>query len=117
MSYLPIVLIVIFLLSRKNPSILDGFDFESVSPLLSLFGVSEEVLSLLKGDEIKNLASGNFDLKSILPLVTSLFSHIKSEPSTPVESPPNFSDTPEYLNPIKDVASADIISSLGSYFS
>lgn len=116
MNFLPIILIVVFLINKKGGEFLSGFDFESISPLLSLFGVSDEILTMLKSDGIKDLANGNFDLKTIVPIVTSMFSKMKNEPPSPQENSFSTNQTPEYLNPIKDVANADIISSLGTYF-
>ncbi len=118
MSYLPIILIVVFLLSRngKGLSGLKDFDFESIAPLLNLFGVNDNVLKLLTGDEMKNITSDNFDIKSVLPLVTSLLENFKSTNHKPFVNEQHFAPTPEYLNPIKDVASAEILSSLGNYF-
>ena len=116
MNFLPIILIVVFLLSKKGGNPLENFDLESISPLLSLFGVSEDVLNILSRDEIKNLTSGNVDLKSIIPLITTLFSQMNKGDSHPIETTFSSENTPEYLNPIKDVANADIISTLGNYF-
>ena len=118
MSYLAIILVVVFLLSKKgnDGSLLSGLDLESISPLLNLFGVDGDILNLLKSDEIKNLASGNFDIKSLIPLVTSLFETLKTKESSTIINSENKSVSPEYLIPIKDVASAEIISTLGDYF-
>ncbi len=118
MSFLPIILIIIFLLSKNGKGIPDltGFDFESIAPLLNLFGISNDLLKTLTSDEIKKITSGNFDMKSILPLVTSLIETFKSSSTKPFAETPNSTHTPEYLNPIKDVASDEILSSLGNFF-
>lgn len=118
MSFLPIILIIVFLLSKngKGLSDLTGFDFESISPLLNLFGVSDDVLKMLTSNEIKNITSGNLDVKSIIPLVTTLLETFKSTNTKPFAETPNSTHTPEYLNPIKDVASDEILSSLGNFF-
>ena len=115
MNFLPIVLIIVFLLSKKGGSKSD-FDLESITPLLSLFGVTEEIVKMISSDEIKGIMNGNFDLKSIIPLITSIFSQMKNSTEVPSESSYQSPQAPEYLNPIKDVASAEILSSLNSYF-
>ncbi len=115
MSYLPIILIVVFLLSNKNSNGNElPFDLETITPLLSLFGVSPKISEILSSADIKNVLSGNADIKSLLPLITSLITTLKpNEP--PVEQ--NFeSENSEFFNPIKDVAEDKIISTLGSYF-
>ncbi len=116
MNYLPIILIVVFLLSNKNSN---GnplpFDLESVTPLLSLFGVSPEILNMLSSDAIKNILSGNADINSLLPLITSFMSSFKQSQNeyTPQSQTP---DNSEFFNPIKDLAEDRIISTLGNYF-
>ncbi len=116
MNYLPIILIVVFLLSNKNSN---GnplpFDLESITPLLSLFGVSPEISQMLSSDAIKNLLNGNADINSLMPIITSFMSNLKqsSPAQTPQDNEPNNS---EFFNPIKDLAEDKIISTLGSYF-
>ena len=116
MNFLPIILIVVFLLNKRGGNAFENFDIESISPLLSLFGVSEDVIKMLSSDEIKNLTKGNFDLKTIIPLLTTLFSNFNKVDQTPIKETFTNETSPEYLNPIKDVANADIISTLGNYF-
>lgn len=118
MSYLPIILIVIFLLGNKGnlKDFIGDFDFESISPLLSLFGVNENVLQTLSSLDIKNVLQGNADIKSILPLIINLASNMNTQQNTNATFQDSFTPTPEALEPIKDLAPEQIISSLGNYF-
>ena len=120
MSYLPIILVVLYLLNKKGgiSELLGGLDVESISPLLSLFGVNKGMVELLSSQELKNVLSGNADIKSIIPLITTLMTSIKaSEPSNQEHTTTTESTfTPEYLNPIKDVASPDVYTVLNNYF-
>lgn len=116
MNYLPIILIVVFLLSNKNSNGNSlSFDLESITPLLSLFGVSPEILNMLSSDAIKNVLNGNADINSLLPLITSFVSNFK--PSSFTQAPQTQEpDTSEFFSPIKDLAEDKILSTLGSYF-
>lgn len=116
MSYLPIILIVIFLLNRNSgvKEVLQNFDFQSISPLLSLFGVNDKVIETMQSPEMKNVINGNIDIKTIMPLLTTLISSVKE--TSPKESTQEKQYQPEYLNPIKDVASEEVFSTLSNYF-
>ena len=95
---------------------LNDIDFESLSPILSLFGVNENILKFLVSDEIKNVLSGNLELKNILPLITSLISSMPKNNDNNFDfNKENFTAS-EYLNPIKEIASPKILSTLGNYF-
>ena len=118
MSYLPIILVVLYLINKKGgmSELLGGLDVESISPLLSLFGVDKGTVELLSSPQLKNVLSGNADIKSLIPLITTLMSTMKNnQPATP-QSEAQSEFTPEYLNPIKDVASPDVFSALNNYF-
>ena len=115
MSYLPIILIVVFLLSNKN-SIKDlPFDLESITPLLSLFGISPEISNMLSSSAVKNAMSGNLDIKELLPLITSLMTNLKQSSPTPTPASTN-AENSEFFDPIKSVADDKILSTLGNYF-
>ncbi len=118
MSYLPIILVVLYLLNKKGgiSELLGGLDVESISPLLSLFGVNKGAVELLSSPELKNVLSGNADIKSIIPLITTIMSTMKNTPPSAPVSEPQSQYTPEYLNPIKDVASPDVFTVLNNYF-
>lgn len=118
MSFLPIILIIVFLLNKTDNKLefLNDIDFESLSPILSLFGVNENILKFLVSDEIKNVLSGNLELKNILPLITSLISSMPKNNDNHFDfNKENFTAS-EYLNPIKEIASPKILSTLGNYF-
>ncbi len=118
MSFLPIILIVLFLLNKNGGmnELLGGLDFKSISPLLSLFGVDEKAVDMLSSPELLDLFSGKGDIKALIPLLSSFVSTMKSTPSAEYEKPNESTFTPEYLNPIKDVASEEVYSTLSNYF-
>lgn len=118
MSYLPIILIVIFLLGNKGSlkDFIGDFDFESITPLLSLFGVNEKTVEALTSPDIKNILSGNADLKSMLPIIINLVTELNKNTAKPSNNEFYNSPSPEALDPIKDLAPEQIISSLGNYF-
>ena len=118
MSFLPIILIILYLLNSNGgiKELLGGVDVKSIAPILSLFGVNEKALDMLSMPEIADLISGKGDIKSLIPLLTSLVSSIKSKPTQPVENIYEQSFSPEYLNPIKDLASEEVYSTLYNYF-
>ena len=106
MNYLPLILIASLLMKNQNgfKDLLSSFDLESLSPLLSLTGIDASAL-----ESIKTLLTSNGDIKSLLPLLLKGFSLNQSAPQ-PVKEQSND------LTPIKDIASAEIISTLGNYF-
>lgn len=118
MNFLPIILIVVFLLNKngKTLEMLKDFDFQSISPLLSLFGINEKAIEIISSPEIKNLFQGNVDIKSLTPLISTLISSMKQSTPENYKNEENPTFEAEYLNPIKDVASEQIYSSLNSYF-
>ena len=87
-----------------------GLDLNSLAPLLSTFGVDENLIKTLSGEEFKNLLNGNLDLKTLLPLVMNLSSGFSPRQTESAQV------TPERLEPIKDVATSQIYSTLGNYF-
>ena len=118
MNFLPIILIVLFLLNRngKTAEFMKDFDFQSISPLLSLFGINQNLIEMISSPEIKNLLHGNIDIKSLTPLLTTLISSMKQSTPENYEKEENSTYSAEYLNPIKEVASEEVFSSLNSYF-
>lgn len=119
MSYLVIILAVVFFLSKNNQAkgLLSQIDLDSILPLLSLFGIDEKVTSLISSNEIKDLINGNGDIKSIMPIIFNMLTTLKTSNSY---TPPKPDTQPlyqnEYLNPIKDIASFEVLSALGNYF-
>ena len=118
MSFLPIILIILYLLNSNGgiKELLGGLDIKSIAPLLSLFGVNEKALDMLSMPEITDLISGKGDIKALIPLLSSLISSIKSTQPLNSETPSKTTYSPEYLNPIKDVAGEEIYSTLYNYF-
>ena len=107
MNYLPLILIGFLLMNKSGglSGLLSNLDLESLAPLLSLTGLDENAL-----EGIKALSTSGGDIKSLLPLLVKTFNQPAKNPS------PSQVETPNHLNPIKDIASAEIISTLGNYF-
>jgi hypothetical protein len=118
MSYLPIILIVVFLLSNKGgvKDFIGNFDFESITPLLSLFGVNEKTVEALSSPEIKNVLSGNADLKSMLPIIINLVTELNKPKPQENSNAYYQAPTPEALEPIIDLAPEQVKTSPGNYF-
>ena len=67
--------------------LLSNFDLETVKPLLTLFGVDENALDALSGDNLQNLLSGNGDIlsliKTLLPIISAVYSATKGYGNLP----------------------------------
>ena len=135
MNYLPILLL--FLLFAKSSGAASGLnlaelisrlDWESFAPLFKILGINNETISVLSSDKfaeaLQNLGSGKTDIKSLAPVLASLFSaRRKSENDKKTADSENNSSsesadkTSSYFNPIKEIIPDDISESLSSYFS
>ena len=123
MSFLPIILMLIFLM-RKNPEsfygILNSLDLESIAPILELFGIDKKIVEELSSTNFLNFINGNGSIKDLLPLLPMFLKYFNfnKPPSTFTD---NFDKNTyvlnEELNPIKDIACESITSTLGNYFS
>ncbi len=120
MSFLPIILILLYMM-RKNPNLynlLSSIDLESISPILELFNVDKKIVEELTSTNFQNFISGNGSFKDILPLLPILFKYFnKNTPANSDLPSINYPTLNEELNPIKDIASEKILSTLGNYFS
>lgn len=90
--------------------LLSGVDLSSIAPLLTTFGINDSIVKLISSDEVKSLLNGNLDLKTLLPLVMNLASSFSPQQTESAQV------SPERLDPIKDVATSQIYSTLGNYF-
>lgn len=114
MNILPLLLIGLLMGGEKFSSLKDTLlkiDFASFSPILQLIGVDKKTVDFLSSEEFeKTLSSG--DLKSLLPVVTSLF----SKPTTEKEELDSPEQKPcDYLAPIKNVAPTDVGATIESF--
>ena len=112
MNYLPLILIAVLLMKNSSNALdfIKGLDLDGLSPILSMLGIDKTALT-----SITELLSGSGDLKSLLPTLLNAFASSKISESSNLSS----SVTPTQasgLNPIKDVAGSQIISTLGNYF-
>ena len=114
MNFLPII-ILLFLFLKKDAlsGVLDNVNIEDIKETLKSFGIENDLLNNLSSDMINEVLSGN--LKAILPMLPTILSAFNNNKSTA-----NFNDyqdtNGEELNPIKDIASEKISSTLGDYF-
>lgn len=81
-----LIVFLLYMLSNNNSGgglkqLLSEFDFEAVKPLLPLFGVDENALDALGGENLQNLLSGNGDIlsliKNLLPIISAVYSAVK----------------------------------------
>ena len=119
MSFLPILLLI-FLLSKSNnntiSSILNYIDLESISPVLEVFGLDKNIINVISSQEFKEFLNGNRDFKVLLPLIPTLLKNFNSKTTKHTQSNETIYKS-ENLTPIQDIASEEVYSTLGSYFS
>lgn len=117
MNFIPIILVLALLFGGEKITQIKDFlskiDFASFAPILTTLGVKKEFVDYLSSEEFSETLSGDFDLKKLLPLLTSLFSPNKTDDKSNGQSPPNT----DYIKPIKDVAPSDVEDSINSFFS
>ena len=115
MNILPILLFGLLLKGESFSSIKDlllKIDFASFSPVLQLLGVDKKTIDFLSSEEFEqNLSNGDF--KSLIPLVSSLFSKPQAKV---VEDDDEQSAHCDYVSPIKNVAPTDIGATIENYF-
>lgn len=135
MNYLPILLL--FLLFAKSSGEASGLnlaelvsrlDWQSFAPLFKILGVNDETINVLSSDKfaeaVQSLGSGKTDIKSLAPILASLFSagrktesDKKKADSENNSSSESADKTSSYFEPIKEIIPDDISESLSSYFS
>ena len=116
MSFLPII-IAIFFLMKNNSSfseILGNIDIDGIKNTLKELGIENTFLNNISSDTISSILSG--DIKSLLPLLPSIISMFNRSSYSNSENQNTNYYKNEDLNPIKDIASEQIISTLGNYF-
>lgn len=112
MNFLPIIILLFLFLKRDSVSgILNGVNIDEIKETLKTFGIENDILNGISNDTINDILSGN--LNSIIPLLPTILSAFNNKP-TNFNS--EFNETAEELNPIKDIASEKITSTLGDYF-
>lgn len=114
MSYMLIILIIILFLKGKGGNLtelLSSLNINDVAPLLQTFGVDTSILDTLQSQDFKSILSGNFDLKTILPLITPFLTNVMQNNFKPSNSF-NFENKSfeDNISPIKDIANEDISS-------
>ena len=116
MSFLPIIIAIFFLIKNNSslPEILGNIDIDSIKNTLKELGIENDFLNGINSDTISRLLSG--DIKSLLPLLPSVLAMFnKSSFTSSSEINTDFYKS-EDLSPIKDIASEQILSTLGNYF-
>ena len=120
MSYMLLILIIFLFFKGGNENIsnlLSSLNINDLAPILQTFGIDKSVLETLQSQDFKSLLSGNFDLKTLLPLVTPFLKNaMQSNFATPTSNfeNPSFSDN---VSPIKDIANEDISAIFVDYLS
>ncbi len=116
MNILLLVLFAVLLGGDKLYSIkefLSKIDFKSFAPVLKLIGLKNDAVDFLCSEKFEEILSSDLDLKSLLPLLSSLFAKKESENfGEQAENPPCKND---YLSAIKNVAPTDIEETLSDF--
>ena len=115
MNILPLLLIGLLLSGEKFSTIKDllaRIDFASFAPVLQLLGVNKKTIDFLCSEEFSNSMSQEGDLKSFMPLLSTLFSQPKTEQEAEED---NVQKPCDYLSPIKNVAPTDIGATIENY--
>ena len=116
MNLISIVVILALLFGGEKlnqiKEFLSRIDFPSFAPILQILGLKQEGIDFLSSEKFNKILTGELDLKTLLPLITSLFSTAdkredKSEPKQ---------KNSDYASPIKDVAPTDVEESINAYF-
>ena len=117
MNVLPILALIFMLLKDKFDlqSLIKNIDLQSLSPILELFNVDASILNALNGDAFKEILNGNFDLKTLLPLIMPLLTSFLKPNSAPFNAN-NFSPSFQDFSIIKDIAGQDVTQAFESYF-
>ena len=102
-----------FLKRDSVSTLLNGVNIDEIKETLKTFGIENDLLNGISNELVSDVLSGNF--KAILPMLPAILGVFKNNSSAN-----NFSEncysTNEELNPIKDIASEKITSTLGDYF-
>lgn len=127
MKILPVLLLLLYFFMKSGNSdsiknLISGADLKSLSPVLSLLGVDENILNAVSSDAVKDFLSGKSDIKSLIsllaPIIASLLKkreNSDSAISAPLNGEKN-GEIHEGLSPIRDLAGEEIYSTLGNYF-
>ncbi len=119
MSYMLLFLIIFLFLRGKSGNLIDllsSLNLDDVTPVLQTFGVDTSILESLKGKDFSSLLSGNFDIKTLLPLITPIMQTFMQKGFTTSQST-NFTSQSftDNVSPIKDIANEDISSAFIDY--
>lgn len=110
MNILPLLFFAVLLGGDKLYSIkefLSKIDFPSFAPVLKLLGFNNSILEFLCSEKFSEILSSDVDIKSLLPLLSNLFTkqnHENNNPEKEDEAPLKN----DYLSAIKNVAPTDI---------
>ncbi|MBE5741838.1 MAG: hypothetical protein E7360_00760 [Clostridiales bacterium] len=120
MNFLPFLFIAILLGGEKLSSLkefLSHVDFKSFTPVLKILGVSDSTIDFLCSEKLSSLLTQNTDLKTLLPLLISLFNNKKEEENTPTDEEEKVVNLDDAISPIKKVAPTEVEETFNAYFS
>ena len=116
MNVLPLLLFGLLLYSEKLSSLKElllKIDFKSFSPILKLLGIKQGAIDLLCSEDFERILSSEGDLKSLLPLLGSLFN--KEKETAPEQNDFEASPPIDFISPIKNVAPTDVEETISNY--
>ena len=115
MNYLPIVLIIAFFMLKNKDALnlISGLDLQTLTPLLNLLGVNEEMLKTLINPELISTIQSGGDIKTLLPTIIKTINAFNSNTSNVATK----TNVGENLKPIEEFAGNEVLGALGNYFS
>ncbi len=123
MSYMLLLLVIFFIMKGKGNNLLDfikNIDLSNISPYLEILGIDKNILSTISSEDFQKALSGNFDIKTLLPLIMPIVQNFAFNKQT--SSPTYESEKTTYscdikgISPIKDIASDEVINMFSEYY-
>ncbi len=108
-----VVLLFLFMKNTNLSSTLKNVDIDGIKETLKSLGVENSFFDAVSNETVEKVLSG--DIKALLPLLPTILS-LFNKGNNASASSFNSSVTAEEFEPIKDIASESILSTLGSYF-
>ena len=120
MNILPLLLFAVLLGGEKLYFIKDflaKIDFKSFEPVLKMLGINNGAIDFLCSEKFNEMLSSDIDIKSLLPLLSTIFSKKDNEKEQNPTENTEKSCRNDYLSAIKNVAPTDVEETLNDFLS
>lgn len=120
MNILALILFAVLLGGEKLYFIKDflcKIDFKSFAPVLKMVGLNNSVIEFLCSEKFDNILSSDVDLKTLLPLLATLFNKKNEDNEQSTDENTNKNCKNDYLSAIKNVAPTDVEETLNNFLS